>query len=143
MNIKIFLVLAMFFSLGLFSQNPPPVLSKFRIENNQTSRVYFDSSENIFGSSIKGFVISGKTIIKLNIVKGQITGHYLEVSQPFSFWDNNTLRYTGGSDIEDEDNNALQEFTLSYIQNNVTIDEGSVKEIFVNSSVSKSGDGEK
>ena len=110
---RIIVLLAMTFTMLAHAQNTPAVLTNFRIENDQSSRVYFDSSEPITGKSYNGFFISGKTITGLNIVSGSGSGHYFTVSSAFTFWDNNTIRYEGGSDTN------IIEFTLSYIKNNI------------------------
>ena len=136
-------ILLLFFALNLnaLAQETSPVLSNFRIKSDQKSRVYFDSNKAILGSNWKGFAISGKKITKIKISKGNTSGHYFEVSGSFTFWDNNTVRYEGGANIKDRNNNKLSAFTLSFIKNNLKLKEGKVKEIFVNSKVSKSGDG--
>ena len=90
--VRYFLFLV-FYSLGgvVFSQGVPPVLSNFRIDGGQTSRVYFDSSEPITGSNASGFRISGKSISGVRISTGKTSGHYFTVSSPFTYWDNNTM----------------------------------------------------
>ena len=107
------------FSLNIFSQGIPPVISNYRVENGQTSRVYFDSSEEINANNAKGFTITDKTIVNITINSGQTTGHYFTVSKAFTFWDNNTIRYEGGSNLKDIDNNSLDDFTIEYITNNI------------------------
>ncbi len=97
----------------------PPVLSNFRIENSQPSRVYFDSSKGLKGSSTRGFMVSGKKINAIKINTGQTKGHYLTVSTSFTFWDNNTIRYEGGGNLQDSKSNPLGEFTLEYIVNDI------------------------
>ncbi len=122
---KILLCIVVLLSvLRLNSQeNPPkdvpPVLSNFRIENTQASRVYFDSSKELEGSSKNGFIISGKTTSKVSVNSGQTSGHYFTVSRDFTFWNNHTIRYEGGSDIVDGQGNTLNNFTLQYIVNNI------------------------
>jgi len=100
-------------------KDAPPVLSNFRIENTRASRVYFDSSKELEGSSKNGFIISGKTISKVSVNSGQTSGHYFTVSRDFTFWNNHTIRYEGGSDIVDGQGNTLNNFTLQYIVNNI------------------------
>ena len=99
---------------NLFSQGTPPVLSNFRVESSEPSRVYFDSSESITGSSVSGFVISGKSISGVSISSGSRSGHYFTVSSSFTFWDNNTIRYTGGSNLKDSDGLGVLESTQNY-----------------------------
>ena len=99
----------------------PPLLSNFRIENSQPSRVYFDSSKGLKGSTKSGFNVSGKKITSIKINVGQTKGHYLTVSTVFTFWDNNTIRYEGGSNLQDIKSNPLGDFSLQYIVNNIKV----------------------
>ena len=87
MKIKLIILYLFLFTLGAFAQEAPPVLSNFRVEDDQKSRVYFDSSEPIWGSSKVGFKIEGKTISSLSVNEGSTTGHYFKVSNSFNFWD--------------------------------------------------------
>ncbi len=119
------------FSLNIFSQGIPPVLSNYRVENGQTSRVYFDSSEEIIANNAKGFAITDKTIVNITINSGQTTGHYFTVSKAFTFWGNNTIRYEGGSNLKDIDNNSLDDFTIEYITNNINEPEATKNIYFV------------
>ena len=118
---KLFLVTLMLLSVYIAKaqDNAPPTLSNFRIENSNKNRVYFDSSEQITASTTSGFTISGKTISSITINSGAETGHYFTVSSAFTFWDNNTIRYEGGSDLKDASKNDLANFTLEYIINNI------------------------
>lgn len=97
-----------------------PTLLNFRIENANPDRVLFDSSEELTGSTTTGFTVSGKTISSVTIQSGSTTGHYFTVSSAFTWWDNNTIRYEGGSNIEDTETNILYNFPLQYIQNNIS-----------------------
>ena len=110
-------VFVLVFGLNVYSQTA--VLKNFRIEDSNKNRVYFDSSEPISGSGTSGFYISGKTISGVNIVSGSTSGHYFSVSSPFTFWDNNTIRYEGGSGLQSENGKKLNEFTLQYVKNNI------------------------
>jgi hypothetical protein len=94
-----------------------PVLSNFRVEDAQPDRVYFDSSESITATTTTGFTVSGKTLTGVSIHAGSSTDHYFTVATDFTFWDNNTIRYEGGSDVEDLQGNELFGFTLRYIDN--------------------------
>jgi len=138
------LVLATFIFLNFYvaqaQTNTPPALSNFRIENNNKNRVYFDSSEPITASTSSGFTISGKTISSISVNSGQITGHYFTVSSAFTFWDNNTIRFEGGSNLQDEQGNELYNFTLKHIVNNIN-EPSTTKNIYVNSSASGSNNG--
>ena len=83
-------------TVNIYCQNAPPNLPQnaspriynFRVEKNQESRVYFDSSEPISGSSTKGFKITGAKVSGIKIISGSMKGHYLTVSKSFTFWDN-------------------------------------------------------
>lgn len=97
-----------------------PQLTSFRIDDSNKNRVYFNSSEPISGSDFNGFVISGKTVSSIHVSANKTTGHYLTVSSPFTFWDNNTIRYDGGGDIKDSELNKLMSFRMKYISNNIT-----------------------
>jgi len=137
---KLVLVL-LAFSINAFSQGTPPTLLNFRIENGQTSRVYFDSSEPISASKTVGFKISGNSIIGISIKSGQNTGHFFNVSKSFTYWDNNTLRYEGGGNIKDDDNNDLSEFTLQYIKNKIAEPKSNGNTYYVSTSGSNSNSG--
>ncbi len=74
-----------------------------------------------------------------------MTGHYFTVSSAFTFWDNNTIRYEGialgnPSNLVDVDNNALADFTLTFIKNNITEPIASTNR-YVATSATGSGDG--
>ncbi len=102
---------------GTAPKGNPPVISNFIIKNGHPSRVYFDSDEEITGNNARGFVISGKNISGISINSGRISGHYFTVSKAFTFWDNNTIRYEGGSDLRDAQSNPIDDFDLQYIDN--------------------------
>jgi len=129
------------FTLNVFSNTLPPTLSNFRIEKNQPSRVYFDSSEEITASNTKGFIIGYKTISGINIISGKTTGHYFTVSKAFNFWDNDLIRYDGGSNLQDNDKNELNDFTLQYIQNNIPEPSGNGEIYYVSTSGNNSNNG--
>lgn len=98
---------------GPVFEGPTPVFHSFRISGDEPGRVYFDSSRGITGSSTEGFAISGKEILSLSVNADQLTGHYFTVSDPFTFWDNNTIRYAGGGDT------GVYPFLLHYIVNDI------------------------
>ena len=129
---RLFLITFIFISVKLFAQTPQ--LSNFRVEDSQTSRVYFDSSEPVTGSNASGFIISGKSISGVSIIANQTTGHYFTVTSAFDFWDNNTIRYAGGSDI------GVHSFDLQYIKNEIPEPEASTLR-YVSASATGSGDG--
>ena len=132
MTKKLLLIALIFTSLNLFAQTP--VLSNFRVEDDIKNRMYFDSNETITASSTTGFKISGKTITNVIINSSQLTGHYFIVSSPFDFWDNNTIRYAGGSDI------GIHNFDLQYIENKIPEPVSSINR-YVSASANGSGDG--
>ena len=117
-----------------------PVLSNFRVENSNKNRVYFDSSERITASTTNGFVISGKTITSITINGTSTTGHYFTVSTPFNWWSNNTIRYEGGSNFIDSDNNLVHEFSLTYIENKIA-EPSATTYRYVTTSATGNGDG--
>ena len=147
---KLFSTFFILFNIFLVLANSAPTLSNFRVEDANKNRVYFDSSEPITASTVNGFFITEKTVTGVTINAGQNTGHYFTVSSPFNFWDNNTIRYEGNgslswtvnnpSDMQDLDGNKLQDFTLSYIDNNIAEPE-TTAEKFVTPSATGGGDG--
>ena len=133
---KLFIVALIILSVNITKaqNNTSSTLSNFRIENSNKNRIYFDVNEPITGSNTNGFTISGKTISGITVIPGQLTGHYFTVSSPFTFWDNNTVRYEGGSDLN------VNEFTLSYIENNIEEPAASIYR-YVTNTASGGGDG--
>ncbi|MBW2526886.1 MAG: hypothetical protein JRI23_22065, partial [Deltaproteobacteria bacterium] len=96
-----------------------PRLDNFRVTESATDRVYFDSSEPIAASTVTGFTVSGKTITEVVVNGRQLTDHYFTIGSAFDFWDNNTIRYEGGSDLRDLEGNALHPFELHYVRNEI------------------------
>ena len=139
---KLFLVTLMLLSVYIAKaqDNAPPTLSNFRIENSNKNRVYFDSSEQITASTTSGFTISGKTISSITVNSGAETGHYFTLSSAFTFWDNNTIRYEGGSNLKDTQGNGLLNFTLTHIVNNIN-EPSTTRDIYVNAKASGSNNG--
>ena len=123
-----------------FLNGTPPIIFNFRIEASEPNRIYFDSDKIITGSNTNGFTVSNKTISGITINDGQLSNHYFTISSSFSYWDNNTIRYEGGSNIRDNSNNDLIEFTLSYIENNIPEPDASTNR-YVTTSASGGGDG--
>ncbi len=117
-----------------------PVLSSFRVTDGAPNRLYFDSNEPIVASTVNGFTVSDKTITAVSIEAGQTTGHYFTVSEVFTFWDNNTIRYEGGSDVADTDGNGMFAFTLTYIENEISEPVATVNR-YVTTAAVGSGDG--
>lgn len=140
----IFLLVFKFSGANIFNTNlsdtSPPKIFNFRVEVSEPDRVYFDSDQPISGSSENGFAIGGKSITNLTINDGQLSNHYITVQNPFTFWDNNTIRYEGGSDITNDDNTPLVEFALTYIINNIPEPQTS-KDRYVTVNASGGGDG--
>jgi len=119
-----------------------PVIFNFKITNENKSRVYFESSEPILASNSKGFTVSGKTISDITIKQKSTTGHYFTVSSAFDFWDNNTIRYEGGSNLKDtDDGKELYPFSLQYIQNKIIEPTTKNRTFYVDGNVGISGDG--
>jgi hypothetical protein len=116
LNVKVSVAIS---NSSSFNENTPPIISNFRIEKSTPNRVYFDSSEPITASNTTGFVVSGKTLSGISINSNQTTNHYFTITSNFTFWDNNTIRYEGGSDFEDIDTNPLENIDLQYIDNNI------------------------
>lgn len=97
-----------------------PVLYNFRVDDTDPTKVLFDSTSPLIGTTTTGFIVTGKTISGLTINSGQLTGHSFTVSSAFSYWSNNTIRYEGGSNVKDStDTFPIVNFTLAYIQNNI------------------------
>jgi len=122
------------------SSNTPPTIFNFRIESTQADKVYFDSNVPLTGTSTAGFIINGKTISGINILEGSTSGHYFSVSSSFTFWDNNTIRYEGGSNLSSSDGIPLVEFTLSYIDN-LLPEPSTSEDRYVSASATGGGDG--
>ncbi len=137
---KVFLIISIILITNKLFANTPPTIFNFRIESSEPNKVFFDSDKPIIGSSTDGFTVSNKSISSLTIIAGQLSNHYFTISEPFTFWDNNTIRYEGGSDIKDENGNLLYEFTLSYIENNIP-EPNTSEDRYVTTSASGGGDG--
>jgi len=118
-----------------------PILSNFRIIASQPSRVYFDSNKIIKASNVSGFIIGDNTISQVNIRSGQTKSHYFTVKSPFTFWDNNLIRYKGGSNFKDGSGNPLPNFSLKYIDNNLSEPSATKKIYYVSTSGSDSKSG--
>jgi hypothetical protein len=118
---KILLFTFILLSVKLFAQ--APVLSNFRIDDSQKSRIYFDSSEPIVGTISTGFYLSDnlrKKVTGITIIAGATNGHYFTASAAFDYWDTYAIRYEGGSDIKDNDGNPLYEFWLTEVVNQIS-----------------------
>jgi len=140
---KRLLLIALFFvSANLFAQ--APVLSNFRVEDSEKSRLYFDSSIPITGTTHTGFYLSDgkrKTISGVRINSGQVTGHYFNLSSSFNFWDTYAVRYEGGSDIQGDGNSPLLPFWLVEVQNLLPEPKSSAPNYFVRTTGNDSNDG--
>ncbi len=128
-------------------------LSNFTIEDAQPTRVYFDSSNALVGTSAttNGFTISGKTITGCTIINGATTGHYFTVSSAFNFWDNTQIRYEGNnqlpwvtgntaSDLTDGAN-TLNDFSLEEVTNNIAEPASTGEVIYVDVAATGANDG--
>lgn len=106
-------------STSLFSVDAL-LLKDFKIVSSYPNRLYFNSSVPIKGTNHKGFKISGKLIQRVSIKNGSTHGHYFIVSNPFTFWDNNTIRYSGGSNIKSyKESISLSSFSMEYVENKI------------------------
>ena len=138
---RFIVIMMMVWAMHAKSQNEGPILTNFRIEMNEPSRVYFDSNVGLKGTVSSGFFISERQISGIHISTGNTSGHYLSVSTPFTYWDNHTIRYSGIGDLQNLEGLKLSEFTLTYIENRIKEPESGGKVYYVNSQVSVSGDG--
>jgi len=132
MKYKLF-VFFCFFGVSniLFAQNDKAQLSNFRIENNQVSRIYFDVNGDISELTTEGFIVSGRTINGINK-----TENYFSVNNPFTFWDNNTIRL-------ENLNSEVSAFSLQHIRNKIVEPSALNEEWFVDAGISSSGDGKR
>lgn len=103
-----------------------PTLSNFRILANEPTRIYYDSSEPISGTTFAGFSSTqGKTFTNNSISAGNTTGHFLTVATAYTNGDGNDgIAYDGTDDIGDisTGNNQLAAFgspTPVTVTNNV------------------------
>lgn len=117
-----------------------PVLSNFRVEDANRGRLSFDSSEPITATTSTGFVLSSMAIEGIVINEGERTGHYFVVPRDFVFWDNDTIRYEGGSDIVDLEGHPLFAFSLRYVDSLIA-EPSSEVERYVSTDATGSGDG--
>lgn len=91
------------------------VFDNFRIIDGQPNRIYFDMSDSATGIFSTGITISGAfSITGMTLTLGD---SYFTIDNAFTFWDNNVIKYEGGSDVESTGGNALMEFTMEYIHN--------------------------
>lgn len=98
----------------------PPTLSNWTVTNDNRDRVYFDSTEILFGTTFAGFTLTGKTITALQINTGQLTGHYFTVNSPLLFGDVIDVAYSGtGSNIRDAVGNAITSISSTAVINNI------------------------
>ena len=118
-----------------------PLLSGFTVSDSHPSRLFFESSEAITGSTVAGFTLSGKSLSEVVVEVGSTTGHYFTVAGAFDFWDNHTIRYAGGSDLRDLEGNGLQPFDLHYVVNDIPEPSASTRTLYVDGSVASSGSG--
>ena len=107
-----------FTTLTSVPASEPPIFTNITNDNVNRDRIYFDSSEVIVGTTTTGFFIgNGLDVTVSNLtIDGDGLGGYLTLSRDLTYWDNNALRYEGGSNIT-AGSYALIPFTLSYITN--------------------------
>ena len=89
-----------------------PYISAFHVENDQRSRVYFDSSADITGLTTTGFKINDKTISSLTLNGTNTSGHYITVGSAFKYGEVINIEYLGG-------NGTILEFPKDYVANNL------------------------
>ena len=147
---KIFLIITLFIGVNTYSfenlgsknniyessflAESKAVLSDFEVRELEENKVYFKSNiplEEV--SDVTGFTISGKTINSI-VIDNNGGEHYFTVSEPFTFWNNTTIRYSGGSGLN------VSEFTLTYIVNNLPEPSSTVNR-YVNANANGGGDG--
>lgn len=101
----------------------PPTLSNFIISDVNKSRIYFDSSEPITGTTFANFTVASpsRTISAVSIAAGLLTGHFFTVTVAFAFGDAPTIAYAGGDNFKDiaKIPNNLKAFTAVAITNNI------------------------
>lgn len=96
-----------------------PLLSNYRVEDTDNTKVLFDVSEVVTATAFTGFIIAGKTISAITI-DGDGLGGAFTVTSAFNFFQRGrTIRYEGGSNIQDTDSNPVINFTLQHIKNNM------------------------
>ena len=132
---KLLFIAFIFVSANVLAQTP--VLNNFKILQGEEDKVYFEASgedlSKLENLTKQGFIISGKTITVLNIIKDSPAGHSFTVSSAFTFWDNNTIRLENGDGTVDD-------FTLTYIINNL-IEPNATTNRFVSATASGGNDG--
>ena len=118
---KMFLFYGLFIGLVCITYGQSsPILDNFRVDKSNKSRIYFDSSERISGSSVKGFDISGKKLASISIDNDGLGG-YFTISGSFDYFQKGRMiRYSGGSNIKGADN-KLENFHWQHIKNNINI----------------------
>ncbi|MEZ4840453.1 MAG: T9SS type A sorting domain-containing protein [Flavobacteriaceae bacterium] len=121
--------------------NNIPIFSNFKVESSEPYKIYFDSNIEIQGNSVAGFLLNDNTITGIHINSGQITNHYFTVLKPFKWYNYNSIKYVGGSDIKGINLISLPAFDLQYIVNHIKPSEGTSKIYYVNANVSSSGNG--
>ena len=115
---KILATLSFFLlSFNVIQSQADPVLSDFYVDKGNDKRIYFTSSLPITGNSSKGFVVTGNSVSGISINSGKTSGHYLTVSKPITYWDNNMVYYTGGSSIKGSGGGTVGRFILQYVEN--------------------------
>lgn len=96
-----------------------PVLSNFRVLNSNPNRLYFDSSEEIVGSTVTGITVSSPTISVTGLVinVGSTINHYFTLGSNLVYGRTPTISNAGGNNIADLYSNALANFSNIAISN--------------------------
>jgi EGF domain len=87
----------------------------FRVEDSNPDRLFFDSDSPLTNADWTGFSIQGRAVVGINANGANTTGHYLTMAAPFTFWDNNLIRFDGSSNSMNVDS-----FTLQFVTNNMS-----------------------
>lgn len=116
-----------------------PILSNFRIEDNQRSRIYFDSSTPITGSTAADFILwETTTFTGIYINPNNTSGHYLTTATPLNIFSNPLVEYDGSS-ISNSFGPLLR-MRLQRVTNNIA-EPTPLVNYYVDASVSSSGNG--
>ncbi len=110
-------------------------LFNFRIEDNEPTKIYFDSKKKIDTVLIENFSIKDHDGVKIlsSTINKSTKNHFLIVEKSLSWYHNNTISYLGDKNIE--------AFNLQFVKNNISIPKVTGKQYYVNATIENSGDG--
>jgi uncharacterized repeat protein (TIGR02059 family) len=113
-----------------------PVLSAFYVDDVNPDRVYFDASADITGLTQQGFTVSGKTLEASNglVIDGDGLGGYLDVTVPFTYWDNLLVWLEGG-------NGTVHDFMQVEVDNRISEPSSTGSTYYVTTSGNDGNDG--